>query len=908
MSATLKNAIRAVNRTALMLGSISTLAISSAALAQEEGALMEEIEVTGIRGALKQAMDTKRFSNATVDAVSSEDIGKFPDSDVGEALGRVPGVSVSRQFGQGSSVSIRGASATLTNTLLNGHAVATTGWYDQQDIDRSFNYSLMPSELVGDIEVYKSSQADLVEGGVGGTIIVNTRKALDLDANTVYLGAKADYGTVSEQWDPEVSGLYSWKNDAETFGILVAGSYKETEYLRTGLETLNNWSDVSSNSFLQDREREAFNIGVQWAPTDALTLGVEYMSLDLKANNTNSTLFMTNNASECDAGLKANGMCAGRTITAADAAGEVQTGTDPDTGAPVFSSTGIRGFSGSYVREAEMSSETFNFDFAYEGNGYTIDGQIGQTEAEGGTNITGRHQDTIGTFEDFIGSYSSTGSTYDVNPARKSFTAEDFANDPQGIPNWSMSSQPNTDEEFYAQINAEFEVDLGVISSVKVGATYADHEVEQSTTSYGSDNAYAGASLSSLYSGQQDSGGGFKVPKPKFGSSLASVKAAAAAYGGYYNYSGFGTVEEENVALYAMANFEGDGFRGNFGFRYIGTEAESQYHAFDGVSNPSGQAGVQYYQDVKSTDKDSYNDVLPSINVAFDLSDDVILRTSASQVISRPNYADMFATNAQSGFRNEDATDNQITRGNIGLAPTKATQADLGLEWYYGEGNMVSATYFIKDFSSFSTDSRETDVSLGIIDPVIVQANIDNGTSFDPDSWTIVDKTNGSGGRIEGLELQLQHSWDSGFGVSTNYTYVDAGSPAEFYADRIGQFSDSSEHTVNAVGFWENDTFSARAAYNWRSEYMIRESGFYSNRMHDDFGTLDLTFGWNITDNLGVSLEVANLLEEDSIQTGEADPSSINPDVTVKSDLQGGHPAWSFDGEARYKLGVNYSF
>jgi iron complex outermembrane receptor protein len=348
-----------------------------------------------------------------------------------------------------------------------------------------------------------------------------------------------------------------------------------------------------------------------------------------------------------------------------------------------------------------------------------------------------------------------------------------------------------------------------------------------------------------------------------------------------------------------MANFEGDGFRGNFGFRYIGTEAESQYHAFDGVSNPNGDAngaeGVKFYANGKSTNTASYNDVLPSANVIFDLSDDVILRTSISQVISRPNYANMFAQSSQSGYADEIGGNETFTQGNIGLAPTKATQADAGVEWYYGEGNMVSATYFIQDFSSFVTESLVNDQQVGIVDPV---SGVDN--------WTLSSFENASGGRIEGLELQLQHSLDSGFGIATNYTYVDAGSPAKFYADRIGVFSDSSEHTINAVGFWENDTFSARAAYNWRSEYMIRESGFYGNRMHNDYGTLDLSFGWTITDNLGVSFEIANVLEEDSVQTGEA--SATDPEVSVKSDLRGGHPAWSYDGEARYKLGVNYSF
>jgi iron complex outermembrane receptor protein len=200
---------------------------SSQAMAAEEAASqinkdeVEVIQVTGIRGSLKASLNAKRFSNSVVDAVSSEDIGKFPDGDVGESLARIPGLAVNRQFGQGQQVSIRGASSQLTRTLLNGHSVASTGWYDQQSIDRSFNYTLLPPEVVGGIEVYKSSQADIVEGGIGGTIIVKTRKPFDLDANTVFASIKGDYGTVSEEVSPELNGLYSWKNEDENFGVLV---------------------------------------------------------------------------------------------------------------------------------------------------------------------------------------------------------------------------------------------------------------------------------------------------------------------------------------------------------------------------------------------------------------------------------------------------------------------------------------------------------------------------------------------------------------------------------------------------------------------------------------------------------------------------------------------------------------
>ncbi|WP_249928708.1 TonB-dependent receptor plug domain-containing protein [Pseudoalteromonas sp. S3260] len=128
-----------------------------------------------MRASNKENLNGKRFSNAVVDVVTAEDVGKFPDGDVGESLGRISGVSVSRQFGQDQQVSIRGASAQLTRTLLDGHTVASTSWFDQQAVDRSFNYSLLPSELVGGLEVYKSSQANLVEGGIGGTVIVKTR-------------------------------------------------------------------------------------------------------------------------------------------------------------------------------------------------------------------------------------------------------------------------------------------------------------------------------------------------------------------------------------------------------------------------------------------------------------------------------------------------------------------------------------------------------------------------------------------------------------------------------------------------------------------------------------------------------------------------------------------------------------
>lgn len=203
---TFKKSVLATNIAILLGGAVSVGAV--AAEAPVDTANIEKIEVRGIRASNKANINEKRFSNAVVDAVTAEDIGKLPDSDVGQALGRVPGVTVGRAFGQGSSVSIRGTDPLMTLTTLNGQNVASTGWYDQMNIDRSFNYSMLPAELIGGMEVYKTTQANLVEGGIGGTVIVKTRKPLDMEANSIFGSVKGEYGSINEEWAPEVSGLY----------------------------------------------------------------------------------------------------------------------------------------------------------------------------------------------------------------------------------------------------------------------------------------------------------------------------------------------------------------------------------------------------------------------------------------------------------------------------------------------------------------------------------------------------------------------------------------------------------------------------------------------------------------------------------------------------------------------------
>jgi len=855
---------------ALLLGTAMSMSVvaaeteTSGSAADDEN--IEKIEVRGMRASMKASVNAKRFSNSVVDAVTAEDIGKFPDGDVGESLGRIPGVAVNRQFGQGQQVSIRGASSSLTRTLLNGHSVASTGWYDQQAIDRSFNYSLLPPEMVGAIEVYKSSQADIAEGGIGGTVIVKTRKPLDLDSNSVFLSVKGDYGTISEEIDPELSGLYSWKNDSENFGFLLSAASSETNYQRNGIESLLGWGDIVPTTFEQERERTAINGAFQYRPTDSLEFGLNIMSLDMKANNANTSLFVMfpdDKEAACEQ-TNASGTC---TFYRRDG-----NGANP-------------GWAQTWARKASMDSNTYDLDFKYEADSYTLEGRVGNTKSEGGTEMTSNYGFWLGQPGDYAGTYDATGEVIDIDIANKSFTADDF-NGQLAPAGWSLKKQPNSDEETYAQFDISIPVELGAITSFKTGIRWADHDVKQETYPAIVNADVAAKDASEYYSGTVSSGAGFTLPKPNLDAMLADANAAIGGFSkeGPVYKSGYGTINEENLALYLMANFESDGIRGNFGLRYISTDASSDYYQLQSDGS---------YADNLSTMKASYSDVLPSVNIAFDVTSDVIIRTSASQVISRPNYGDMFASSALAGYADGTAGNEVVNTGNIALEPFKATQADLGVEWYFSPDGIVAATYFIKDISSFVTSDQILDQSIGIIDP-------DSGE----DSWTKSTKKNGTGGQIQGIELQLQDSFENGLGYSANYTFADSDAPADNYPDEVSVFSDSSKHTVNLVGYYEMEDFSARVAYNWRSEYMIRElPGFYGNREHQDYGTVDLSANYNVTDYLSLTFEVVNLLEEDSVQLGVAPDSA-----EVKPELKNGYPAWSFEGEARYKLGVALRF
>jgi TonB-dependent receptor len=239
--------------------------IAASVAAQGDG--KDEIIVSGIRASLERSISIKRESVGVVDAISAEDIGKFPDTNLAESLQRITGVSINRRNGEGAQVTVRGFGPQYNLVTLNGRQLAasdqtTVGGDESADFSRntsrSFDFSNLAAEGVKTLEVYKTGRAAIPTGGIGATINVVTRQPLDARESgfTGSIGAKANYDTsvddclhCGSKITPEASGLASWSNPDQTFGVSLFGSYQKRNF--SGINaTSNAWNITTLSEFL----------------------------------------------------------------------------------------------------------------------------------------------------------------------------------------------------------------------------------------------------------------------------------------------------------------------------------------------------------------------------------------------------------------------------------------------------------------------------------------------------------------------------------------------------------------------------------------------------------------------------------------------------------------------------------
>tara|TARA_R110002072_G_scaffold242564_19_gene401576 strand:+ start:31887 stop:35051 length:3165 start_codon:yes stop_codon:yes gene_type:complete len=238
------------------------------------------IVVTGVRASLERAMDIKREAYGVVDAISAEDIGKFPDTNLAESLQRIPGVSINRVNGEGSQVTVRGFGPQFNLVTVNGRQMATSfvnSVGGDQGVDfgratsRSFDFNNLASEGVSRLEVYKTGRAAIPSGGIGATINIVTQRPLDAVGSGLRgsIGAKALYDLSNEDFriDPEVSGVLNWSDVEDTIGISLFGAFQKRQS-EAASATSNDWNVTPFSSF---PGRGAATV-VNGAPSDPSTL------------------------------------------------------------------------------------------------------------------------------------------------------------------------------------------------------------------------------------------------------------------------------------------------------------------------------------------------------------------------------------------------------------------------------------------------------------------------------------------------------------------------------------------------------------------------------------------------------------------------------------------------------------
>ncbi|WP_434404486.1 TonB-dependent receptor [Sphingobium sp. DN12] len=836
---------------------------------QAPEASSEDIVVTGIRSSLQGALNAKRNAAQVLDAISAEDIGKFPDKNVGEALQRVTGVQLTRSDGEGSGITIRGADPSLNRVEINGVTALSTTVGGGRDVD----FRDLPSEFVNRLEVVKSATADMTEGGVGGTVRVITRRPFDNGGKPYLAGsAQAIYADIGDHMDPRLALIGSDTFANGTIGVLVSGTFEnrnvESHQARTtgwvqlkdangAVYDLNNdgvgdfFPDIPRYVINRlETRRYALNGILEWRPSDDFKAYVE-------SNWTKSIQSVT--SQYLQTGTSGGIVDTENTIIGPDNTVEYLVMTN-NTSKAQTSQLGV-----SYRNIlGDIKRTTYNVALGADwttGN-LTLTPKISLSKAKAYNNEINATAAVTG-MSSLIVDYSNGQNAPNII----------LPNDPTttaGINQLTVLRRPRYDDqtEKMAKLDAEYKTDGGLFTSFKIGGQYRDLTVKsrfytRTTTLNGFSDPAVQSQIDSIISGNAALGTspffhtgnlGFTgdysgwlnmtqgiadavgIPDP-----FAEGGCPANADGTCQVYTDTWKVGERNLAGYGQASFAFDvgavPVSGVIGARVVNTKVNtSGYLSTGGVISP-----VSY--DSNGTE------FLPSINVKAELIPNKLMaRATATEVMARPlpqQLAPRFTI---------DVVGLSGSRGNPDLQPFRARQYDAGLEYYINRTSFASVTYFRKEISSFIQNTTEpyTDAS-GV-------------------TYTITVPTNGTQKvTINGVEAGAQIAFDfidvpvlKQMGVVANYTYSkDSGYEGKDYftGDSL-PFQGLSRHAYNISAYYEDDVVSLRGAYNWRSKYLITAQGRGNNpEFGEAYGQLDASLNVTLMPGISMFLEGVNLLD-----------------------------------------------
>ncbi|PSJ36564.1 TonB-dependent receptor [Allosphingosinicella deserti] len=797
-----------------------------------------EIVVTGLRRSLQSAQALKRDAAQIVDAVVAEDIGKLPDNNASEALARITGVQVNRGSDEAGGVQVRGL-PDLTTTF-NGREVFTAEM-------RNVALQDFPAGALAGLEVYKSTTADQIEGGIAGLINVRSRRPFDFKGFQVAGAVRGTYGDQAKKYDPNFNILVTdrWQTGIGEIGALVNVSYTQLHYLTSSryingnIRAPGNDQPVAgprdfvlpeSVGVYYDRGkrwRPSVNGSLQWRPAYNVEIYVDGLFQGARTNVENDFVGLN---------LINDNPVLGNVVRNPDVPGTL----DSVTVTPDFA--GGRGIDFSRSTRA--------------GHTNTYQGAIGGTweiDERATLSTDFAYTDSRATYIDHNVDYApatpqSADIVFDVGgkdggpqlslPGFDALDADNFIL--RGI--WDRRSLAKG-KGIQWRTDLKLKTELPVITQIDFGFRYTDRDARLRSGGRYASLRPLGIRLSTI-PGAEDGGpihAGFRGSSAQpfrqwwapsrdsiFGnidalrdlarSGLAQIGTPdalreLATYGpdvpAYIANEDFDATEQ-SYAAYGQIHYGFDigaiPIDGVIGARIVNTAVEAT-----GVGLVGGVPTA-------FTSDQNYVDILPSANFRAHLTDKLQLRLSATETRSRPNFNQL----SPALTFNPNETPIRGGSGNIDLQPVQSKNYDASLEWYFSNTGSLTGAIFRRDVQGFITNLNST-----IVDP-----------TYGP---IIVNRPeNGGKGRLQGVEVAFQTffdflpGWLSGFGTQLNATYIDASQALPASLGEAGQdtaIPGVSKWSYNAVAIYEKGPVSARLAYNWRS----RVTNFFAT---DDDGQL----------------------------------------------------------------------
>ncbi|MEE4452248.1 TonB-dependent receptor [Novosphingobium resinovorum] len=886
----------------------------------DTGASAEDIIVTGIRGSLQSATNAKRDAVSFGDSIFAEDIGKLPATNLAETLNRMPGVRLNRDInGEGTQVAIRGLGPSFTRVLLNGSQlqVASDGGTNGGSANREVDLDFFPSELFTRLDLAKSPSPSTLEGGIAGTVNLRNARPFDKEGTHVTVVAQGQYTDTNDKFSPR--GALVASHTTDTFGILVGVAGVKTKTRVKGFESVgwtdgnlscgtdctdeggNNFSwasvvpanaghgltagdpvDVVATSGLTadqlstaliprlgrqsltegTRSRVSALASLEWRPSDELHFALD--GLWAKSQRNYSKVNMNWQVRNSGPGTSAQ-----------STGGMIPIDLTVDDNNVVTSGTFANS---SFFLEASLFKQTTKFwninpsvtwqptdDLKIEASANYSKSSFFreqptwafQTTPQSGVDVY---------YDNTSGSYPSITSNIDLN-------------DPDsGTWQWyrqNIQLVRRKTETKGAHLDVTYGDDM---FNVKVGAAY--DRATRSIRAYDNSTAYqlsvcgtgCTGDTGSITTGEisqylkSSSVAGFIVPNfdaIKAATNYASYRDSAPETRGAVTGGATGDMDEEVMGAYFELNgvttIAGRDLHINTGMRYA--------HTNQVVTGPS-QVGTAI---IDITSKSKYENFLPSINLTYDLANNIKLRASASRTMTRPDAGQILP-----GITFSDPSALTATAGNPDLKPYTSDNYDIGGELYTGGIGYIGLSAFMKNIQGFTVTTSD-EVTFGSLNipydsllstqqNALTDRSAATGVAINDLAITVNRPVNLSDLKIKGLEATWVQPLDflvKGLGFSANGTYLKQSSSSGLVATGVSKYS------YNLQGFYENNGLSISVNYVWNDKSIAvnkPQNGIANASLRNDArGQLDMSAGYQLpflNDGVRLTLDVLNITNE----------------------------------------------